>query len=369
MIASFTTQTDSDVKERKLVKKLKVILTTTPTRERIYQEAKRLFFQHELRNGNSCPNNPEYSELLESGYVAQAQSNLMTSNPYKIVIEKQTESDRLSEIRQRDLAACRGQVKLIPDGLLAEILKTGLIVASGKGHGKTNSVKVIASEILKRNVAKVKVFDSALNWIFDFSELRYQLVTQDKDGLQLQFENIDNCVYDLTFINDPKQINRVIRHVIALDFNTYATAKLLSHGHVNNWLVYIIEEAQNFIGSSALRSYRNRFWLKVISTGRNIGLSFIFVTQRLADVSSKAVERCQGYLVGKMLGDNDLRKLRSIAGKEISWLVRDLPVGSFYYYSGQRRLIQFPLYQKTSIPEEYCQPQTPTLWQKLLGRS
>lgn len=120
---------------------------------------------------------------------------------------------------------------------------------------------------------------------------------------------------------------------------------MLFNGKVVKWICYIIEEAQTIIGSNALRSRENRFWLKAISTGRNLGLSFVFITQRLADVSSKAVERCNGYLIGKTLGDNNLRKLRAVAGKQLSWLVRDLKVGEFYYYNGQQHYIKFPLYK------------------------
>lgn len=339
---------------------------TTPTRSQIYEKALELWHKENMIHGTKTAINPTVEELKESGYYQTAQQILMCANPYKITIEKQSEPDKLEQLRQRDLIACKSQPKLISDGLFAEILKTGLIVASGKGHGKTNAVKVITSEILKRNVAKVKVFDSALNWIFDFSELKYQLISEDT-----QVYNVANCVYDLTFIDDPEQINRIIRQIVSIDFHNFARMKLLTYGNVSNWLVYVIEEAQNIIGSSALRSYRNRFWLKAISTGRNIGLSFVFVTQRLSDVSSKAVERCQGYLIGKMTGDNDLRKLRSIAGKELSWLVKDLQVGQFYYYNGRRKLIQFPLYNSKTTPQAYLQPQPtakPSLWSKLLGR-
>jgi len=258
---------------------------------------------------------------------------------------------------------CQGQLKVISDDLLDEILKSGLVVVASKGHGKTNAVKVITRELLSRQLAKVKVFDSALNWLFDFSDLQYQLI-----GEASTLHNIDNCIYDLTLIDDPSTINSIIRQTVTVDFHNYARMKLVTQGKVLNWIVYVIEEAQNIIGSSALRSRENRFWLKAISTGRNIGLSFIFIGQRLSDISAKAVERCQGYLIGKMLGDNDLRKLRGIAGKELSWLVKDLEVGQFYYYNGQRHLIAFPRFHSYGQPEQYTEPEKPKgFWAKLLG--
>ena len=248
--------------------------------------------------------------------------------------------------------ACQSDVKMIDDSLLNEILKTGLIVTGSKGCGKSNAVKIIISELLRTEKAKVKVFDSALNWLFDFAELEYQLI-----GDKTTLHNVDNCVYDCTLIDDPNEINSLIRTVVSVDYHNHARMKLLTNGLINKWVCYVIEEAQNIIGSNALRSRENRFWLKSISTGRNLGLSFIFITQRLSDVSAKAVERCNGYLIGKTIGDNNLRKLRSLAGKQLSWLVRDLKTGEFYYYNGQRFFMKLPLHKSNHKTIQY-KPQT-----------
>lgn len=234
---------------------------------------------------------------------------------------------------------CQGQVKMISDSLLDEILKTGLIVTGSKGSGKSNSVKIIVSELLRKPNVTVKVWDSALNWLFDFEELQYQLIG-DKSTLY----NADNMIYDTTLLDDTEEINDLIQTVVRIDYHNHARMKLLTNGQVSKWICYVIEEAQNIIGSNALRSRENRFWLKAIATGRNIGLSFIFIGQRISDISAKAVERCNGYLIGKTIGANNQRKLRAICGKQLSWLARDLEVGEFYYYNGETQLIKFPLY-------------------------
>lgn len=309
---------------------------TTPNKKQIYQEAKRLYFQHEHRNGNRTSINPEYSELFESGFIGLAQTNLM-SNPESLYGLAKTSKS----------VDCIGQVKLLDTDILTEILKTGLICSASKGHGKSNAIKIILSEILRQRLATVKIFDSALNWLFDF-DLPYQLI-----GDKTTIQNVDNQIYDLTLIDDTTEINSLIRQIVSIDYHNHARMKLLANGKVLKWTVYVVEEAQNIISSSALNGYENRFWLKAISTGRNLGLSFIFLTQRLADVSAKAIERCGGYLFGKMLGDNDLRKLRHITNKQLSWLVKDLQIGQFYYYNGTTKLLQFPLYQKTKQPQPY----------------
>jgi len=161
-----------------------------------------------------------------------------------------------------------------------------------------------------------------------------------------------------------------MQQLIKNDFYNKARMKLICNGQVYNWLCYVIEEGQSVIGSSALRGKENYFWLKAISTGRNLGLSFIFTGQRLSDISTKAIERCGGYLLGKMTGDNDLKKVRALGGKELSQQVKTLPTGSFIYYNGTQEQIDFPLFQSYGKPKPYIQPQLNveiSLWNRIKG--
>ena len=65
-------------------------------------------------------------------------------------------------------------------------------------------------------------------------------------------------------------------------------------------------------------------------------MGFIFIGQRLADISTKVVERAQGYLFGRTTGDNDLQKIRRICGKssEVHLKVSRLGLGEFIYWNG-----------------------------------
>ena len=241
----------------------------------------------------------------------------------------------------------------ISNGLLKEVLKTGLICVGSKGCGKSNAVKVITRELLVRGLADVKVFDLALNWLFDFEQLPYQLVEDDTTII-----NAKNCIYDFTLTYNHNQINYTMQRLMKRDYHNKARMKLVCDGQIYNRLVYIIEEAQNVIGSSALRGKENHFWLKAISTSRNIGLSYIFIGQRLSDISTKAVERCNGYLLGKMTGDNDLRKVKALGGKELRRQVKQLEVGSFIYYNGDKtEQIDFPLFESYGRPKPYLETQ------------
>lgn len=247
---------------------------------------------------------------------------------------------------------CVGQVKM--NSILTEILKGGCVISGSKGSGKTNSAKIIISEILKQqklnkqNNIEIKVMDTCLSWLFDFNHLEYQLI-----GDNSTIHNIGNCIYDFSLLDNVDEINDLMKQIISIDYHNQTRMKLLT-GQVMTNILYVVEEAQIVLSSASLRRRENQIWLRCISTGRNIGQSFLFIGQRLSDISTMAIERCSGFLFGKMLGANDLRKLRSITDKKLSWLVRSLAVGEFYYYSdGQSSFVKFPLYQSSGRPIEH----------------
>lgn len=105
---------------------------------------------------------------------------------------------------------------------------------------------------------------------------------------------LDDCIYDLSFIIDPTEMNLWITHLMVEEFNELVLAKLNNQGKILVHKLWIIEEAQNLLGR-----WINPTSLRAISEGRNYGLCFAFSTQRLADLSTQAVERCNAYLLGK----------------------------------------------------------------------
>ena len=128
-----------------------------------------------------------------------------------------------------------------------------------------------------------------------------------------------------------------------------------------DYYIGIIEEAQNVIGSYALMRRNGKKWLKMISDCRNFDFSLIFIGQRLADISSKATERCNAYFFGKMLGDNDILKVKRILGKgtetdAIVKQIKQLEVGQFIFWNGEQTfLVTTPKFKPNG---------TPKLWNK-----
>ncbi|MDH5665718.1 MAG: hypothetical protein OEY10_05420, partial [Nitrosopumilus sp.] len=112
----------------------------TPNKQQIYEKARELWYQDQHRNGCSelAQINPEYSELLENGYVHSARTMLMSSNPNVVVIEKNAKSEK-EELTLDD--------HFLVD--IEELLRSGCFIVGGKGTTKSNMAKIIADKLRK----------------------------------------------------------------------------------------------------------------------------------------------------------------------------------------------------------------------------
>lgn len=317
----------------------------TPTKEQIRERAIELF-----NNSNRhLPSiTPEDNELKESGYWFEARDDLMRDDAkhetlsyleqmaseigYRIVPEKKKTVDR-SQIN------------------LKSILRTGLVIIAQKYHGKTNTAKVICQRFQNEmpNVG-LKVVDSALNWAFNSSLDYYQIIE-----LRKPIANRKNCVFDCSLLKHPQLVTAFIRKLVLKDLEANIRLKLRQYGYIDKPILYIIEETQNILGTSSLKRDINAPILKFVSEGRNFGeLSYILITQRPQSISTEALERVEGYLFGRLLGDRNLTKVRRIAGKNVAKSVKKLKQGEFIYFDGDKaQHVNFDKYVSTHQPKRF----------------
>jgi hypothetical protein len=108
---------------------------------------------------------------------------------------------------------------------------------------------------------------------------------------------------------------------------------------------YILEECQNLIPNSALRSYNFQEISRFVTQRRNFGLSYIALTQRLASVDSNLVEISGLRYFGKTEGDNNRRKAKAWLSREYLDKARDLKTGEFFHQYGSKiTLKKVPLF-------------------------
>ena len=152
--------------------------------------------------------------------------------------------------------------------------------------------------------------------------------------------------------------------------NDFQEAVILDEQGVQVKACYVLEECQNLIPNSALRSYSFQEIGRFVTQGRNFGLSYIALTQRLASVDSNLVEISGLKYFGKTEGDNNRRKAKAWLPREYLNKARDLKTGEFLQQYGSKiTLEQVPLFQSISKPQPYVEPQEPrkpSLMQRIL---
>ena len=264
----------------------------------------------------------------------------MRDNPVQAALR-----DRVHEARSDPLRLETISIDPLDDRIKEAIQSTGIAVFGSGKCGKTNLVKVISSQLHRDENIQLKIFDKAQNWVHEFEEILYQdldIFTLEREGFYFGDQPIlYNCR-----ITNPKDIRETISEIVGYDYDYHWELKEV--GEMDRWIIYVVEEAQNVLGSVGTYDIWNTF----ISEGRNFNMAFIFVARRMAQVSTKARENMQSYIWGRMFGENNMRKVKAIAGKDIADEVESLPKYEFIYYqSGEAfRIIDVPLYQPRSRP-------------------
>lgn len=248
--------------------------------------------------------------------------------------------------------------------IIKEMLQTGVVIAGAKGCGKSNAAKVLSSEIIKIPNIQCRIFDSCQNWKHGFdSSVICQTINEDTRSLYIGDKNV---LYDIELMDIERTMD-VIGKIVSYDYSVQRRLKAINK--MERYIVYLIEEAQNILGTYSLSRESGKLWIKMVSEGRNFNMAFVFIGQRMADISTKVIERANGYLFGRTSGDNDRKKINRIignatistrleneewirlSGNKISEEISTLNTGEFIYFNGKEgRFIKFPNYVNASTP-------------------
>jgi len=250
------------------------------------------------------------------------------------------------------------------------ILNECCFISGGRRSGKTNLGILLVDRLLKSDV-QVKVIDSSRQWLKRSSIPYYMKVpsaTVSSYGLFAIWDlpNVWSCIYDCSRLTTA-QLREFVQGMMQHDFQE---AVALDEQGVHVKACYVLEECQNLIPNSALRSLGFSEVSRFVTQGRNFGLSYIALTQRLASVDSNLVEISGLKYFGKTEGDNNRRKAKAWLLKEYLDQARDLKTGEFFFQYGSKiSLEKAPLFQSLRMPQLYIEPpkpRKPTLIERLV---
>ena len=233
-------------------------------------------------------------------------------------------------------------------------------IAGGRRSGKTNLGILLVDQLLKNDV-QIKVIDSSRQWIKRSSVPCYVKVPMARLSRYSSFgiwdlPNVWDCIYDCSRLTTA-QMREFVSGMMQIDFQE---AVILDEQGVKVKACYVLEECQNLIPNSALRSYSFQEISRFVTQGRNFGLSYIALTQRLASVDSNLVEISGLKYFGKTEGDNNRRKAKAWLPKENLNKARDLRTGEFLHQYGSKITSEkVPLFRSGVRPKPYVEPPKP----------
>ena len=293
---------------------------TTPKREQILQLAKELYFNDVAKSGINNFNDPEPNELAESGYIQTARSMLMRDQ-YRSQIENNKD---FFETENLDFQFDSN-----------EAMQTTCFVSGSRGVGKSDVAMRIVDSLTNENVICV-VFDSSLDWV-KRSSIRQYITVKPYADLPIPKQNT---------IIDMSQLTPMQQQSIVEQF-----CKILFESQVNNLTnkYYVVfEESQLYFPLNSIRAKRYQNSARLLTVGRNIGVSLCAISQFPALIDKELVKHAGQIYIGYSTELNTLAYWRGILGNHTEKL-KELSNGQFvYYHRNKISLTEIEAFQNTT---------------------
>jgi len=271
----------------------------TPKKELIVERATELFHNDQWQKGIRNSVNPEYSELLEDGYVSQARSELMTSEK-----RKNAESDFIDFPESFDVD-------------LKELYESNALILGSRHCGKSDVGMLIGQKAMKENTIVV-CFDPSLDWIARSSIKQYLKVDRSLDVPK------ESIIYDLSLCS-PLNAQKIVE-----DFNEKLFESQAQAINRKQYLV-IFEEAHTYFYEGSMRSKKMQNSVKLLSVGRNVDIAVLLISQFASMLSKFSIKHSTSQAwFGYTKEKNDIAYLKSFLGENVKELTK-LDDGQFMF--------------------------------------
>jgi len=309
---------------------------TTPTRTEIEQRARTQWHQDRARRGDpSFSIEPEIDELREGGYLSSAQSELMRNPESK-------NAEWLDNSKDMETLPFQFDTK--------EGMVTTSFVSGSRGVGKSDICMKIADQLMKEGIFVV-VFDCSGDWV-KRSGISEYLKADPLSDLAIPDQRVIVDTSMLTPMQQQQTVERFCKRLF--EFQLHSTQRF--------YLVF--EEAQIFFPLNSLRSLKTQNTMRILTTGRNFGVSLCAISQFAATIDKELVKNAGQIFLGYASELNTLAYWKGILGKKAEDL-KKLQNGQFVYFNRNKiSLIEIEPYEsdvcKTQIQIPEVQPTQPT---------
>jgi hypothetical protein len=241
------------------------------------------------------------------------------------------------------------------DDILNRTMTNGSLLISGTGgSGKTFASmwlmrRLMQSPKFEINEYRISIIEPCLNYRYKFDAVPY-----------INYATTNVIPKDRAIIIDmngmtPKAKRDGLNSILTTDFVLKQKLKIENNGINRYKNFYMLDELHNSLGRYALVGDKGAELLDVFTECRNFDMYIIGVTRRLADISTQYVESSRNFLLGKMAGENDLKKIEKMLGHKVSNAVANLKPRSFIFFDTEDNNlceIGFPEFIAIGLPFE-----------------
>lgn len=302
---------------------------TTPNRQQIVEKAIELWRNERARASDpSFELTPETEELREGGYLAVAQSELMTS----------TETKNVEWIHTSENVETS---KFLFD--MKEGMATTTFINGSRGVGKTDAAMEISDQVMKEGIIAV-VFDCSGDWVKRSSIGEYVKADCLSD-LDIPEHSIIVDTSMLTPMQQQQCVERFCKKLF--EFQLHSAKRFY----------VIFEEAQIFFPLNSLRSLKTQNTMRILTTGRNFNISVCAISQFPALIDKELVKHAGQIFLGYASEPNTLGYWKGILGKKAEEL-KKLQNGQFVYFNRNKiSLTEIEPYDATIQKQQIAIPQ------------
>jgi hypothetical protein len=274
-----------------------------PNRKEIIAKAMEIFYSDMAKSGIQNFNTPEDAELLESGYIASAKSELLHSL-------KNRSAGWFEESENVETLAFQFDEK--------EAMQTTAFVSGSRGVGKSDVVMRIAEQLQNRGIIVI-AFDPSTDWVKRSNIEKYITVAPYSD---LPIPET-STIFDISRLT-PNQAQECVEEFCKKLFEFQV-------GNSAKRFYLVLEEAQIYFPLNSLRSRKTQNSMRLLTVGRNFHVSMCAISQFPALIDKEMIKHSGQIWIGYASEPNSLKYWRGIIGKHAEKL-RELQNGQFVYY-------------------------------------
>lgn len=301
----------------------------TPTKSQIEKLAVELWQKEQVRKGcmELAGTNPEYEELLESGYVAVAQSILMrNSDEYRDFL--------LSELGENPEDVIEKTKSFKFD--FKQALANGVYISGTSGSGKSDLAMMHACVMMQQGVTVI-VFDATRDWINRSSIPHYITV---RPNVQFSFKLNISTIFDMSQL-PPKGKFELVRDICETIRQHQFLHGRTGESPIEDWIYVIFEEAHLYFPQGCMRAKRYATLVEFATTGRNFATRFEAIVQFSSMIDKDMMKYMKQRYFGYTDEPNDIDYVTSFIGRrkerdDYTAKLMNLKAGQFIYKHGNK---------------------------------